>query len=122
MQTRDCYGIRAIPFCDTEFEVDGLKMMWGGEAHIETDGTIIFISREWLGEGDDRITYRVPNSHAVTDNLTDRAVKALAKVLEVDCKDEITDAVTDHAVSNLEQVWSPRSEWGTHRTLRGRVA
>ena len=116
------YGIKAIPFCDTEFEVDGLKLMWGGEAHIENDGTIIVITREWLGEGDDRIAYDVPGKPSSDDTLTDRAVRALTKVLEVECKDDIADAVTDYAVANLEHTWSPQSEWGTHRVIGGRAA
>ena len=116
------YGIKEIPFCDTEFEVDGLKQIWGGEAHIDEEGMIVGISREWAGEGPDRIHYEIPSRFREAEKLIDRAALALAKVLEKDCKDEIEDAVNEYAVDFAERSWSPKSEYGTHRVVRGRVA
>lgn len=116
------YGIKEIPFCDTEFEVDGLKQIWGGEFHVDQDETIVGISREWLGDGENRIHYDVPSRFCDAETLAGKAALTLAKVLEKDCRDEIKDAVNEYAVDCAERSWSPRSEYGTHRAIRGRVA
>lgn len=115
-------GIGEIPFCDIEFEVDGLKMMWSGEAHVDKEGAVVGISREWLGEGPDRIHYEIPSRFREPETLIAKAALTLAKVLEKICKDDIEEAVTEFAVAEAERSWSPSSEWGTHRVVRGRVA
>ncbi len=121
------YGIKELPFCDTEFEVDGLQQMWGGEFHIDEDGCVVGISREWLGEGRDRIHYDVPYRFRESyrfrepETLIGRAALTLAKVLEKSCKDDIEDALNEFALDVAERSWSPSSEWGTHHVARGRV-
>ena len=116
------YGIKELPFCDTEFEVDGLQQMWGGEFHIDEEGCVVGISRDWLGEGRVRIHYDVPYRFREPETLIGRAALTLAKVLEQSCKDDIEDALNEFAVDVAERSWSPRSEWGTHHVARGRVA
>jgi hypothetical protein len=116
------YGIKEIPFCDTEFEVDGLKQIWGGEFHVDENGAVVGISREWLGTGQTRIHYDIPHRFRAPETLVGKAALTLAKVLEKDCKSEIEDAVNEFAVAEAERSWSPRSEWGTQRAVRGRVA
>lgn len=114
--------IKELPFTDTEFEVEGIKFLWGGEFQVDQYGDVVGLNIEWLGKGPDRVFFSVPQLQDAIETLPQKCARALANVLEKTARIEIKDAVDEWHVERAEESFSPRREYGTLRVVNGSVA